>query len=312
LWHKGFSLIQEIRNGKSLGDLLLQLLYHAPRFAPDLARTRGAPASSLFCPVPADRATILKFVRYPVFDEDLYAPAWEFALQIDHEQKSATTTDVTSCRVFFHELNVFHKNASAYPATPHDKSRQRKGSVGTRPGSASRDEFSVIVTRNALFAGKSCLDPSNRVLRTFAEKLFHRGVATITFEKGLDEEELGVFHEIMNLDRECIRDKGGLETILADGGVRRLRLERIDYGSFSATEENELQAQDKAMTDAHSADLWDRFVHRLSSGMPTRPLQRYTEEGKLGPETLAKQINDSISGGFADTGEIFGNAVGFS
>ena len=233
-------------------------------------------------------------------------------MHIDHDQKSATAPDVTLLSSFFHELNVFHKNASAYP--PHHPmiktARERVVSALDRV-LASRDEFSVIVTRNALFAGKSCLDPSNRVLRTFAEKLFHRGVATITFEKGLDEEELGVFHEIMNLDRECIREKGGLERILADGGVRRLRLERIDYGSFSATEENELQAQDKAMTDAHSADLWERFVHRLSSGMPTRPLLRYTEEGKLGPETLAKQINDSISGGFADTGEIFGNAVGF-
>jgi hypothetical protein len=233
-------------------------------------------------------------------------------LHTDHDEKSAAVPDAALLSNFFHELNVFHKNASAYPPQhPMIKAGSERVMSALDRILASRDEFSVIVTRTALFAGKNCLDPSNRVFRTFAEKLFYRGVATMTFEKGLEGEELGVFNEIINLDREKIREKGGLERILADRGVRRLRLQSIDYGSFSATEKEELQALDKAMTDAQSADLWVRFFHRLSNGFPGRSLQQHTADGKLRPEALARLMNESFRGGVEEAGQIFGQAVGY-
>jgi hypothetical protein len=233
-------------------------------------------------------------------------------LHSDHAEKSLTAADAAHLSDFFHELQVFHKNASAYP--PHHpmiKAAKERVMSALDTILIPRDEFSVIVTRTGLFAGKTRLDLSNRVFRFMAEKLFHRGVATITFRKGLGAEELDVFNEIMNLDREGIRQRGGLEKILTERGVRCIRMDSIDYGSFSPKEKEELRALDNSATYAQSANLWKRFIQILSSGMQGRSLQRLGTDGKHRPETLARQINDSFSGRSAETAEVFRHAVDF-
>jgi HEAT repeat protein len=234
----------------------------------------------------------------------------EIILSTKSVEKSISSPDVKMLAIFFRELHKFLKSVSAYPEQhPLIKSSKERVVSLFEQALASRNEIKIIVSRDSLFSGHNCIDPANPILRNFAGSLFHRGVAAITFKKGLTGEDLHFFHEILNLNRELIWQKGGFERVLTDLGARHLQVEKIDYGMFCSTEENELEALDRETAAANSTELWNCFVNVLLMGISGGSTGPGATTLSSQPEELATAINRHSIEFAADFGEIYGDAV---
>ena len=241
-----------------------------------------------------------------------HIPLEEIILLTDSVEKSISNLDVKMLANFFRELHKFLKNVSAYPEQhPLIKSSKERVVSLLDQALASCNEVRIIVSRDSLFAGHNCIDPANPILGNFAGSLFHRGVASITFKKGLNGEELHFFHEFLNLNRELIWQKGGVERVLADLGVLHLHVEEIDYGMFCSTEENDLEELDREAAAKQSADLWSRFVDRLLMGFSDGSSGQGATTHSSQPEGLAATLNKHAIEFSTHCGESYGDAVNF-
>jgi HEAT repeat protein len=238
---------------------------------------------------------------------------WETILPIYSNKRPEATLDIKLLSIFFQQLNIFRKNVAAYPQQhPMIKASSEKAVSTLDRILQFHDEISVNIARDALFVGDVHLEPANPVLRNFAHSLFHRGVAAVTFKKGLQGEELHLFIEILSVNRELIRQKGVIEGVLSDTGIRHLGVEMIDYGSFCPIEENGLETFQKETTGAQTADSREIFSREFLKAIPNQSSERNTAGSKQTKGKAANTADDNSYVNSIKTGEICGDSFDFS
>lgn len=229
----------------------------------------------------------------------------------DSPEISASAPDGRILADFFRELNIFLKNLSTYPAQhPLIKSSEERVISVFERALGSRSEIKITVSPDSLFLEESCIDSENPLLHKFADRLFHRGVAAITFGKGLDGKDLVSLNRILNLNPELVWEMGGVDKVLAEMEALHLHAEKIDYGLFSSTEESEAEALDGTAAARISEDLWKNFVGAVLKGI-SRGAKGKASTGAGTPDELATAVDNYCTDITSDLGGFYGDAVDF-
>lgn len=166
------------------------------------------------------------------------------------------------------ELNISRKNVGIYPPghIQITKSIDRAYEILQKMFEI-RAEMTLGVAKDTLLVGQDYLDQKNPVYRDFALSLNQQEIASVTFIRGLDKDELVRFHRILTTKPEDIRSSGGINKAMAEANIPHIRIQAIDYNSFHVTEEQEIfRSQAKTGGEKSGTGLWQDFVTHLSAG----------------------------------------------
>ncbi|HTG02379.1 MAG TPA: hypothetical protein VK654_17490 [Nitrospirota bacterium] len=134
-----------------------------------------------------------------------------------------------------------------------------------------RTEMTLGVAKDTLLVGQDYLDQRNPVYRDFALSLNQQDIASVTFIRGLDKDELVRFHRIITTKPETIRAEGGISAIIDRAAIPHIRIQAVDYGSFHVTEEAEIIKASAPKTGSEEKaraghSVWRDFVSHLTGG----------------------------------------------
>ncbi len=199
------------------------------------------------------------------------------------------------------ELNISRKNVGIYPPghIQITKSINRAYELLQKLFEI-RPEMTLGVAKDMLLVGQDYLDQRNPVYRDFALSLNQQDIAAVTFVRGLDKEELVRFHRIITTKPEIIRTEGGVSVVVAGSELPHIRIQAVDYGSFHATEEQEIFKTSGAKTGAGvdktktGQTVWRDFVFHLTAGTLASPGSEgvlLKDAEQIDPAELAELLN---------------------
>ena len=150
-----------------------------------------------------------------------------------------------------------------------------------------RPAITLGVASDTLVIDEYKLDRTNPVFREFANSLYDKGIAAVTFSSGLSKEELRGVHELMT-DKDMPAGKDLVERAKVKN-IAHIRLNHLDFSSFRFVE----GAQKKDMTGTL---IWEDYIYCLLEGKLS------TGDGEAGllldipPEEVARVVSASIAG----------------
>ncbi len=200
------------------------------------------------------------------------------------------------------ELNISRKNVGIYPPghIQITNSIERAYRILQKLFEI-RSEMTLGVAKDTLLVGHDYLDQKNPVYRDFALSLSQQEIASVTFIRGLDKEELVRFHRIITTRPEDIRTGGGIGSVVADAGITHITIKAIDYRSFHVTEEKEITTAGGAKGSTGSPaeakavrGLWQDFVAHLTAGTLAGQGSGVSvkEAEQIDPAELARLLNE--------------------
>ncbi|HWR89376.1 MAG TPA: HEAT repeat domain-containing protein [Dissulfurispiraceae bacterium] len=191
------------------------------------------------------------------------------------------------------ELGMCRKYLRMYPSG-HDQVKQSvnrahqilQRSIGTH------QHLRIGVVGETFLIGTYLFDPKNALCRQFALALKNLGITMVTFIRGVGRDDLLKFLRLVAGNADTIVAQGGIVAAASKVGIRRVRLNTVDYSKFELTEEH-LPEEGKESAGEHS--LWQDFVVHLSWGTLAKPGEG-TDAAKAGqvlPSALAQALNDN-------------------
>lgn len=195
------------------------------------------------------------------------------------------------------ELNISRKNVGIYPPghIQITKTIERTYQILQKMFEI-REEMTLGVAKDTLLVGQDYLDQKNPVYRDFALSMSQQEIASVTFIRGLEKDELVRFHRIITSKPEDIRSSGGISRVMADADIPHIRIQSIDYASFHVTEEKEIfKAPARAGGGEQSdSNVWQDFVAHLSAGTLAGPGQGVSvkDAEQIDPAELARLLNE--------------------
>ena len=189
------------------------------------------------------------------------------------------------------ELNISRKNVGIYPPghIQITKSIERTYLILQKIFEI-RAEMTLGVAKDTLLVGQDYLDQKNPVYRDFALSMSQQEIASVTFIRGLDKNELVRFHRIITTKPEEIRASGGISAVMAAADIPHIRIQSIDYAGFHVTEEEEIFKS----TAKTGGGVWQDFVSHLSAGTLAGPGQGVSvkDAEQINPADLARLLNE--------------------
>lgn len=185
------------------------------------------------------------------------------------------------------ELNISRRSVGLYPGT-HPITRQSLGNAfGTlRKIFEIRSSITLGVAKDVLMVDDYTLDKKNPVYREFAGSLHDRGIASVTFSAGLEEEELLSFHELIS-DSDLPAGQALLQ-LDQYKRLRHIRMNPVDASRFTFVEGVKKKPKDSGRA------TWEEYVFALLEG-------RLAGDGAEGvilnipPDDLAALLNNYTS-----------------
>jgi hypothetical protein len=150
------------------------------------------------------------------------------------------------------------------------------------------------VAKDTLLVGQDYLDQKNPVYRDFALSMSQRGIAAVTFIRGLMKEELTDFHRILTTKPDDIMTAGGIEKVIVESSIEHIRVMAVDYASFHVTEEQEIVKPQGKADEKQDLAMWQDFVSHLSAGTLAAPGQGVSlkDAERIDPLELARLLNE--------------------
>jgi HEAT repeats len=195
------------------------------------------------------------------------------------------------------ELNISRKNVGIYPPGHIQIANSIERTYQILQNMLEiRAEMTLGVAKDTLLVGQDYLDKKNPVYRDFALSLSQHEIASITFIRGLEKDELVRFQRILTTKPEEIRGSGGITKVMADADIPHIRIQSIDYDRFHFTEEQEIfKASARGKGDALSdSNVWQDFVTHLSADSLAGPGQGVSakDAAQINPAELARLLNE--------------------
>ena len=211
-----------------------------------------------------------------------------------HQQESGFDTKLLSD--FIYELNIARRCGMSYPqGHPRIQASVKKVMDLLRQLLEFREKLTLGIARDVIVIDKFHLDKKNPVYRDYAKSLFQLGIATLTIHKDLTEEEFLQFNGIQCLNRERLKDQGGILSLLQASKIKHLEAQSVDYGLFQVREEKRSSREETKEKSKGEDSLWEEFVQGLLENTVARPdaLEILNEE--IGPAALAQILNQKAS-----------------
>jgi hypothetical protein len=115
------------------------------------------------------------------------------------------------------------------------------------------------ITPTSIFVNNRRIDQQDQIYREFARFFFHAGVASISFHKGLDAQELIRFQRLFQeQDGPAIRDTA-FAALLEKEKISHISVEMIDYAAFH-------EKAGSTTAPGRVDQLWEDFLQRLEEG----------------------------------------------
>ncbi len=163
---------------------------------------------------------------------------------------------------FLQQLNVSRRQLSLYP----DDHPQIAASIN-RTLDTINELFQVSPTitlgiaPDAIFYEELWLDKNDRVNQEFAAYFSSLGIASISFEAGLQGTELVRFNQLLRSDRNTIESFGGFDKLLEQQQINHISVVPIDYDAFQASHSSFEE------TVSNGEQLWENFLNGLHQGI---------------------------------------------
>jgi HEAT repeat protein len=185
------------------------------------------------------------------------------------------------------ELNIARRVIALYPGS-HDlvQNALDKAYESLQELFELRPSTTLSVARETLFVDEYFLERKNPVFREFALALSKLNIARITFVKGTTREELYGLHHFLCADTGGLT-AAGLRELLERQGFRNLRVELVDFRSFTFFEGRAARGDDATLMERYIKGCMDGTllpadVQELVAGVP--------------PEQLAENLNRAGGG----------------
>jgi hypothetical protein len=147
----------------------------------------------------------------------------------------------------------------------------------------------LAVLKDGLMMEATPLSVNNQICIEFAQILKQNQIATVTFEKDLDELELIRFLLLIGADRQEVDDQGGIEAAAEACNLSKIILTAVDYSKLHLTEEHEIQRSGGQEQDA---SVWQQFVsHILAVQSSESGKSEHESHNVLNPFELAGLLN---------------------
>ncbi|MBW2218459.1 MAG: hypothetical protein JRF40_03050 [Deltaproteobacteria bacterium] len=206
------------------------------------------------------------------------------------------TLDAKEIILAVRELNICLKSVNMYP-TEHD---QVKSSI-ERAWQILNKIFDHLPSLTLAIAGKNLmigneyLDPDNAVCKEFALSLKQHDIASITFYRELDRDELKRIFLVIKRKPDDISEQGGIGAVIENESLMNIKIKTVDYSKLSLTEEKEISRRQKNDIDQQQENVWQNFVSHLVSetitdsdgGVSVDKLE------DINPTELARFINEN-------------------
>ena len=191
---------------------------------------------------------------------------------------------------FIFLFNIARHHAKSYPINHPQIAKSVQNFLGLLDGLLEyRDDITIGVAKDNLIIGDASLE-KNAVFKDLANSLFECDIASFTIRRSVTHDELLTFYQLITLDPEEIREKGGCGHLLRDAGVGSVRILDIDYSSFHSTEMESIQAPTDDETDELIDAPWESFISGLIEGSLSADGEKATAD-ELDPATLAQLMN---------------------
>lgn len=212
-------------------------------------------------------------------------------------EMSASTTATTDPDVerqqataFVSELIICRRHILAYPADhPVVTASLQKTISSFAPLIADGNTFSLGVGHQGLLFKNKVLGHGIAKFREFAVTLASLGIIAISFTEGLQTEEIQSFHAIINRQRSDVWESGGIKHLLADAGIKAIRIQVIDPSVFILTDDLSIEA------GGVPSDPWDSFVLRLLNGYFSVSQERLLQLISAPPAELASAFGSVLA-----------------
>ncbi len=166
-----------------------------------------------------------------------------------------------------------------------------------------REKITLGIARDVIVVGKYHLDKKNPVYRDYAKSLFQLGIVTLTIDRCLSDEEFLRFNAILGLNRERLKNEGGLPAVIQSSGFAHLEIQPIDYGLFQVSEAAPKSADTPEGKTQKEDTLWEEFIQGLLEGTVADGDIFEILSGGIDPAALARILNEK-SGGEGDKAEL--------
>ena len=141
---------------------------------------------------------------------------------------------------------------------------------------------SLAIAKDHLLSEGLLLDNKNVFLRNLAQMFFRQGIGLVTLDPGLSSEELKRLLVLLELKREEMAEKGGIEAAWEQAEIASISIRCIRYDLFTASGNDD---------DVQAERLWERLARGLLE-------DSFSEEGTAGlvldPELVAEILNGTL------------------
>jgi len=124
-------------------------------------------------------------------------------------------------------------------------------------------ELRLEIAQKNLMVGGQFLDKTNEIFRDFALQFHRRGVASITFKKGLSVEELRTFLEIASTEPRVLEKSGGFLRLCQDKEISHIDIVQIDYEKIFARGE-EIGEEVEVGKVRSDEEIWIDLIRSLN------------------------------------------------
>jgi len=216
------------------------------------------------------------------------------------------------------ELNICLKNLHIYPAE-HD---QVKSSLERAWQTLSKifdylPSLTLAIAGKSLMVGNEYLAPDNVVCKEFALSLKQHDIASVTFYRELDRNELIQFFSLIGKKPDDISEQGGIGVVVENESLTNIKIKTVDYSKLSLTEEKEISRRQKGDTDQQQRNTWRDFVSHLvsetiadsESGVSVDELEdidpaelaKFLSENRIDAKTAIQEYDKVVAGHFTTT-----------
>ena len=226
---------------------------------------------------------------------------------MDEEKESKAGPIVEKC---IKELSLAIKTMGIYPsAHPAIKASVERLYATMEGVLEASPELKLGIAQKNLLVDGQFLDKTNEIFRDFALQFHRRGVASVTFKKDLNVEELRMFLEVASTEPKMLQKSGGFLRLCQEEKISHIDIVEIDYEKVFGVEEGigEEAEERKVRSDE---EIWVDLIRSLElySGLKLGEVEHnfllHLEEEPAKMATYLEGVASKGSLGMSDLGGV--------
>jgi len=212
------------------------------------------------------------------------------------DERESAFPDARLLKETLNRVNISRRNASIYPRGHPAVERSLRAAFDLLGKLMElKPEIVLAVAKDSLIFDEFVMEKKNPVYREFALTLSRMNIVSVTFVRGLTEDELYQFHVLLSGNVKDPEAYASLQESLQK--LSHIQIGLVGYRAFSFSEGTE----EEPGPEGH---LWERYVYGLLEGTLQTEEASDDEVSKAMEEVPAEQLsgflNDQISGGIAE------------